>query len=126
MAKNIIYYDGECGLCHGAVKFILGIDSKNKFHFSPISNLMDNDNEIDSIILKMNDDTFYEGKAFINIMETIGSHWYYIAQFLKFIPIKILNKIYRWISQNRSKLSSKKQSACPNIPIHLKRRFIFK
>ena len=95
MAKNIIYYDGECGLCHGAVKFILGIDSKNKFHFSPISNLIDNGNEIDSIILKMNDDTFYEGKAFINIMETIGNHWYYIAQFLKFIPIKILNKIYR-------------------------------
>ena len=32
MVKNIIYYDGECGLCHMAVKFILKVDSKNRCH----------------------------------------------------------------------------------------------
>ena len=97
MAKKIIYYDGECGLCHGAVKFILGIDSKNKFHFSPISNLIDNGNEIDSIILKMNDDTFYE--------ENVG--WKMSGIELKKIIQKLLlTKIYIGTDQiNQSEYS---------------------
>ena len=42
MVENVIYYDGECGLCHLAVRFILRVDSKGKFYFSPLSNLDNN------------------------------------------------------------------------------------
>ena len=76
MRKNIIYYDGECGLCHIVVRFILRIDSKNKFYFSPISNLNDNKKQknADSIILSFNDTLYYEGQAIINIMKNMGGY----------------------------------------------------
>ena len=126
MVENIIYYDGECGLCHGAVKFILRIDTKNKFYFSPISKLIQNEIKIDSIILKINDEVYYEGQAIVTIMENIENNWSYVASILRIIPIDRLNQLYRWISKNRKKVFSKKQYACPNIPTHLKNRFILK
>ena len=82
MVENIIYYDGECGLCHGAVKLILRIDTKNKFHFSPISKLIQNEIKIDSIILKINGEVYYEGQAIVTIMENIENNWSYVASIL--------------------------------------------
>ena len=96
MRKNIIYYDGECGLCHRVVRFILRIDSKNKFYFSSISTLIENKNQKkpDSIILSFNDDFYYEGQAIINIMKNIGNNWCLLGKTLEFIPEETLDEIY--------------------------------
>ena len=126
MVENIIYYDGECGLCHIAVKFILRVDSKGKFYFSPLSNFDDKLKNIDSIILKIGDEVFYEGKAIIMVFENIDNNWIFLAKVLKLIPINVLDIMYRWVSRNRTKLSAKKISSCPILPNHYKKRFILK
>ena len=107
MVENVIYYDGECGLCHLAVKFILRVDSKSKFYFSPLSNLDNNLKSIDSIILKKGNKVFYEGQAIIMIFENIDNNWNYLAKVLKLIPINVLNTAYRWLSRNRTRDGSK-------------------
>ena len=124
MVENVIYYDGECGLCHLAVRFILRVDSKGKFYFSPLSNLDKNLKYIDSIILKRGNKVFYEGQAIIMIFENIDSKWNYLAKVLKLIPINVLDTAYRWLSRNRAKVSVKKVSSCPIIPVCYKKRFI--
>ena len=124
MVENIIYYDGECGLCHVAVKFILRVDSKNKFYFSPLSNFDNNLKNIDSIILKSGDKVFYESQAIIMVFEKIDNNWNYLAKVLKLIPINILDKAYRWVSRNRAKISVKKVSSCPMVPSSYQKRFI--
>ena len=124
MVENVIYYDGECGLCHLAVKFILRVDSKSKFYFSPLSNLDNNLKSIDSIILKKGNKVFYEGQAIILIFENIDNNWNYLAKVLKLIPINVLDTAYRWVSRNRAKVSVKKVSSCPIIPSCYKKRFI--
>ena len=124
MVENIIYYDGECGLCHLAVRFILRVDSKNKFYFSPLSNLDNNLKNIDSIILKKGNKVFYEGQAVIMIFENIDNNWNYLAKVLNLIPINVLDAAYRWVSRNRAKVSVKKVSSCPIIPNYYKKRFI--
>lgn len=126
MPENIIYYDGDCGLCHSAVKFLLKIDSKNKFFFSPLSTLNENKKKVDSIILAIDNNFFYEGRAIIKILENIDNNWYYFGEILKFIPEELLNIIYRWISRNRKKIFSKKTKECPVIPNYHKDRFILK
>ena len=85
MVKNVIYYDGDCGLCHLAVRFILRVDSKSNFYFSPLSNLDINLKNIDSIILKRGNKVFYEGMAIIMIFENIDNNWNYLAKVLKLI-----------------------------------------
>ena len=124
MVKNVIYYDGECGLCHLAVKFILRVDSKNNFYFSPLSNLDINLKNIDSIILKRGNKVFYEGMAIIMIFENIDNNWNYLAKVLKLIPINALDTAYRWVSRNRAKVSLKKVSSCPIVPSSYQKRFI--
>ena len=124
MVENVIYYDGECGLCHLAVKFILRVDSKSKFYFSPLSNLDYNLKNIDSIVFKKGSKVFYEGQAIIMIFENIDNKWYYLAKVLKLIPINVLDTAYRWVSRNRAKVSVKKVSSCPIIPNYYKKRFI--
>ena len=96
MVKSVIYYDGECGLCHLAVRFILRVDSKSNFYFSPLSNLDINLKNIDSIILKKDNKVFYEGMAIIMIFQNIDNNWNYLAKVLKLIPINVLDKAYRW------------------------------
>ena len=124
MIENIIYYDGECGLCHLAVRFILRVDSKGKFYFSPLSNLDINLKNIDSIILKKDNKVFYEGMAIIMIFQNIDNNWNYLAKVLKVIPIKFLDTAYRWVSRNRAKISVKKVSSCPIVPSYYQKRFI--
>ena len=124
MIENIIYYDGECGLCHLAVRFILRVDSKSNFYFSPLSNLDINLKNIDSIILKRGNKVFYEGMAIIMIFENIDNNWNYLAKILKLIPINVLDTAYRWVSRNRAKVSVKKVSSCPMVPSYYQKRFI--
>ena len=124
MVENVIYYDGECGLCHLAVRFILRVDSKSKFYFSPLSNLDNNLKSMDSIILKKGNKVFYEGQAIIMIFENIDNNWNYLAKVLKLIPIYLLDTAYRWVSRNRAKVSVKKVSSCPIVPSYYQKRFI--
>tara|TARA_Y100001935_G_scaffold64925_1_gene54555 strand:+ start:300 stop:677 length:378 start_codon:yes stop_codon:yes gene_type:complete len=124
LVENIIYYDGECGLCHLAVRFILRVDSKSKFYFSPLYKLDNNLKNIDSIILKKGNMIFYEGQAIIMIFENIENNWNYLAKVLKLIPINVLNTAYRWVSRNRAKISVKKVSSCPMVPSYYQKRFI--
>ena len=126
MVENIIYYDGECGLCHMAVKFILKVDSKDKFYFSPLSNFDNNFKNIDSIILKSGDKVFYESQAIIMVFENIDNNWNYLAKVLKIFPISVLDIAYRWVSRNRTKISVKEVSSCPIVPSYYRKRFISK
>ena len=124
MVENVIYYDGECGLCHLAVRFILRVDSKSNFYFSPLSNLDINLKNIDSIILKRDNKVFYEGMAIIMIFQNIDNNWNYLAKVLKLIPINVLDTAYRWVSRNRARISVKKVSSCPMVPSNYQKRFI--
>ena len=124
MIENIIYYDGECGLCHLAVRFILRVDSKGKFYFSPLSNLENKLKYVDSIILKRGNKVFYEGQAIIMIFENIDNNWNYLAKVLKLFPVNVLDAAYRWVSRNRAKVSVKKVSSCPIVPNSYQKRFI--
>ena len=124
MVENVIYYDGKCGLCHLAVRFILRVDSKSNFYFSPLSNLDINLKNIDSIILKKDNKVFYEGMAIIMIFQNIDNNWNYLAKVLKLIPVNVLDRAYRWVSRNRAKISVKKVSSCPMVPSYYQKRFI--
>ncbi len=124
MIENVIYYDGECGLCHLAVRLILRVDSKGNFYFSPLSKLDNNLINIDSIILKRGNKLFYEGMAIIMIFENIDNNWNYLAKVLRLIPINVLDTAYRWVSRNRAKISVKKVSSCPMVPSYYQERFI--
>ena len=122
---NIIYYDEECALCNNIVRILLSIDKKKKFNFSPLSSLKDFNKKLpDSIILKLNDKTYFEGMAIKKILENLSYGWKILGYFLNIFPINFLNYIYRLISKNRKQFFIKNMKSCPTIPNHFKDRFI--
>ena len=125
MKNKIIYYDGDCGLCHFLVRFILRIDAKNQFYFSPISNFQNKEktNGLESIILFINGNHLYKSEAVITTFKIIGRGWSLVAQFLQPIPKDLVDKTYNWVSKNRKNWSPNKTSAYPNIPSYYKKDF---
>ena len=88
----IIYYDGKCALCHAAVKIVLKLDNEQVFKFSPLSLLKTNQKKIpDSIILRLNNNLYYEGEAIRKILENLNFFGRTLSIFTKIIPLKLLN-----------------------------------
>ena len=126
--NNLIYYDSKCALRHSVIKFLLLIDTKKLFYFSPIQFLTKN-NKLkypDSFLLSYNGTMYYEGKAIIKILLILGSGWRVIGKLLNNIPIEFINRIYKLISKYRSKWTAQKKDYCPIIPSNLKNRFVSK
>ena len=111
MKNKIIYYDGDCGLCHVLVRFILRIDIKNQFYFSPISNFQNKEktNDLESIILSINGNLLYKSEAIINAFNIIGNGWSLVAQLLQIMPKDLADTTYDWVSKNRKKWTPNKK-----------------
>ena len=121
----IIYYYGECALCHNAVKFILKLNKYKNFKFSPLTLLkLKNHNYPDSLILKINGKLYFEGEAIIKILFKLNIVGKTLGLLFRFMPMNLLNICYRIIAKNRKRWKIKDESQCPSIPDELKDRFI--
>ena len=36
MSSTVVFYDGDCGLCHASVRFVIDRDSRRQFRYAPI------------------------------------------------------------------------------------------
>lgn len=115
--KNIIFFDGVCGLCNKFVDFILRIDHHNEFIFAPLQGEFAKKvlpekyiNEMKSVILlKNNGDLYSQSKAVIEILSDIGGVWK-LAKIANILPDTILNKAYDLVSENRYRIFGKKDT----------------
>lgn len=123
MAKHLVFYDGECGLCDHIVQFILNHDSHEIFDFAPLKgktaskkleDLPSSIKDQDSLVLIENyhapNPTFYIfGKGAFRICWLLGNIWA-IPGLLSFLPSFLYDWGYRFVAMNRHKLF--KNSSC--------------
>ncbi|MEY3415984.1 MAG: hypothetical protein RL060_95 [Bacteroidota bacterium] len=112
--KGIVFFDGECGLCHSFVRFILKNDTKNLFLFAPLQGLTAKENlgslpqQIDSVIYVDDFHTYIKSTAALKIVMALGGKWKIVA-ILMLIPPFIRDYVYDGIAKRRKKLFSQKQ-----------------
>jgi predicted DCC family thiol-disulfide oxidoreductase YuxK len=111
--KNIIYFDGICGLCNSFVKLLLKIDSDLKFATlqgktgQKLLNKMNFSNsDFDTVIFQKNDQIYTKSTAVFEIFKTIGGFWKILLIF-SFLPISITDKLYRYIALKRFEVFGK-------------------
>ncbi len=107
--ENIVFYDGECGLCQRSVALILKFDDKKELQFAPLNGVT-----YQSLRLPLSDMTtvvFYsEGKLFfmsdaiLKIGSVLGG-WKKLILILKIIPAFIRDGVYKFIASHRKKVS---------------------
>ena len=131
--KPIIFYDGECALCHGFVLFVLRHDHEGRFCFSPLQGetlaerISENDQKRlpDSIVV-----LFPQGKplirsqAVISVLQELRGWPKVAGKFLAFFPRPVRDAGYNVVAAVRKRIFGVKTTFCPIVPENLRDRFL--
>ncbi len=127
--KPIIFFDGVCNLCNGAINFIIDRDKKGYFKFAPLqSSIAENYipqsviEKTDSIILWNSGQLYSKSTAALKISRHMDGAWKGLYAFM-IIPRFIRDFVYEIIAKNRYKWFGKRDS-CRMPTKDIKNRFL--
>lgn len=107
MDKPVLFFDGVCGLCNGAVDFVIQNDQKKQFYFSPLqsryaqSKLSEElTQDLSTLVLIADGKVWTKSLAVLQIFKILGFPWSILVVF-KVIPGFLRNFIYDLIARNR-------------------------
>jgi predicted DCC family thiol-disulfide oxidoreductase YuxK len=134
LAGTRVHYDGNCGLCHGTIRFLLAEDRRAVLRFAPLqSGALEQ--RIGSAAMAGLDDTMVvesadgtvrtEGSAVIHLLRGLGGLWTLIGTTFSVLPISWVNAAYRFVGARRIRWFGAKDDVCPIIPVALRDRFSF-
>jgi predicted DCC family thiol-disulfide oxidoreductase YuxK len=132
-AEAILFYDGYCGLCHRAVRFILAEDTRGEvFRFAPLDShafrsAVTEDRRAtlpDSLIVVTDEGKLLSrSSAVLYVFQRLGGVWRIMALIGMVVPRMWLDGIYDAVARIRYRLFRKPESACPLLPVNLRARF---
>lgn len=121
--RDRLYYDGTCGLCHGAVRFILRRDGEGaRFRFAPLNGptfLAEVPESRraglpGSLVLQTRDgELLTRSDAVIRIMRTLGGGWKATAWLLGALPRPLRDGCYDLVARRRFKFFGRTATSCP-------------
>lgn len=112
--KHLIFYDGSCGFCHRAVRFLLHRDAEGLFLFAPLQGKTAAEFlpqwpsavlELETLVLWEKDQELllFYGKAVFRIFWLLGGKWKLFG-FFYFLPAFFYDWAYRLFAKYRKKI----------------------
>jgi predicted DCC family thiol-disulfide oxidoreductase YuxK len=129
----IVFYDGECALCHAFVKFILKHDHNGEFRFSPLQGetikklipLEMIKTLPDSVVVRaFAGELFLKSDGAIYVLKRLGPFYRFLALIVSIFPRFLRDIGYNLISATRKKIFGVKADYCPIVPAELRERFL--
>ncbi len=117
-ASPVIYFDGVCNLCTGAVQFVLKRDRKEVFQFASLQGeagqkmLLENElpsHHYKSFIIEENGKIYTGSTAALRVLKLLGGLWPVLYVFI-IVPPFVRDAVYNFISDHRYKWFGKKES----------------
>jgi predicted DCC family thiol-disulfide oxidoreductase YuxK len=131
--NEIVFYDGHCGLCHRAVKFVLKHDhSVTPFRFAPLQGetfkarvpFDQRANLPQSIVVQTCDGALLtRSNAWIHVLRRLGRGWKGIAAFVAVIPRPLRDAVYEFVTRIRYRVFGRRDDLCPVVQPGLRARF---
>lgn len=131
--QDRIFYDGECGLCHAAVRFVTKrMPFQCSFRFAPLGGatfqetVVEGDREGlgDSIVVQTSQgELLTRSAAAIYVMKRLGPGWQELGSMTSLVPRKLSDAIYDLVARNRSRLFRRPETSCPILPERLRNCF---
>ncbi|MEM6854881.1 MAG: DUF393 domain-containing protein [Planctomycetota bacterium] len=129
-----IFYDGDCGLCHRGVKFVVRCDHDGKrFAFAPLggetfTQKLSAEQRTalpDSIVVHTADGRLLtRSEATRHILRRLGGVWSVAAAVMGVAPRGLRDWGYRGVASIRHRIFKKPAGACPVLPEDLRKRFL--
>lgn len=133
-ATETVFYDGNCGLCHRAVRFILAEDrAGDAFCFAPLDSEMfrsaipkaSQATLPDSlVVLTADGGVLARSSGVVHIMSRLGGLWRVLASVAWLVPAPLLDAVYDFVAGIRYRLFARPAESCPVLPKHLRARFV--
>lgn len=129
--NHVVFFDGVCNLCNGAVQQLIELDRNNVLKFSSLQSdlgqkvLAENQmstQEFESILYLKDGELYQQSDAVIEILQDLGKQWRWL-HIIKIIPTFIRNKMYQIIAKNRYQWFGKQESCWLPTP-ELRQKFI--
>jgi len=127
----IIFFDGICNLCNGAVQFTIKRDHKNIFRFASLQSEYATEKiapfniapeNLDSFILLENGKVYQRSTAALRVAKKLNGLWPLLYGFI-IVPRFIRDAVYNYIAKNRYKWFGKQESCWVPTP-ELKEKFL--
>ena len=128
--KNIVFFDGDCGVCNFWVQWILERDKKDQFLFASLQSEFGQkflserglDTKVFNTMYLWKPEQYYLEKsgAVLEIANLLGGV-YKLSAIGKIIPKFLSDKLYDTVSTNRMKLANQK---CYLPTPHQRKKFI--
>ena len=130
---DILFYDGHCGLCHKAVRFIMKHDRSGiAFRFAPLDGKtfeatvpVDRRPRLcDSMVVQTHQGLLLiRSNAWIHILQRLGGTWKIVAAVVALIPRPLRDLLYDVIARVRYRMFGRPDDWCPVVPHNLRARF---
>lgn len=131
---ELLFYDGGCGLCHRAVRFVLWADPEGRaFRFAPLGGetfqalvpAAERERLPDSLVVRTAGGALLtRSTGALHAMRRLGGVWRAMAVLLAIVPRPIRDLVYDFIARVRLRLFAKPTDACPFVPPPLRSRFL--
>jgi predicted DCC family thiol-disulfide oxidoreductase YuxK len=132
-AAEYLFYDGHCGLCHRAVKFVLRHDLGGRaFRFAPLqgSTFLTRvavERRVglpDSVVVLTRDgELLVRSASFLHVLRRLGGGWGVVAAILSVVPRGMRDFVYDFIARIRYRVFGEREDLCPIVPVELRARF---
>jgi predicted DCC family thiol-disulfide oxidoreductase YuxK len=116
----VIFFDGVCNLCSGAVQWIIRRDPQGLFHFATLQSR--NVQRLETIILRDGECEYHRSTAFLYILRRLP-RYKWLAYFGAMLPEPIRDGIYDLVASNRYRWFGKKEQCMDPTP-EIASRFI--
>lgn len=134
--REVIFFDGECGLCNRLNLFVLKRDSNARFRFAPLqgsyarrklTHLHEDPDTLDTFYVLIGEDTTNErvlkkSAAALSVVAHLPGRWKYLS-LLRLVPLPLRDAIYDVIARNRHRFLEHVE-ACPVPQPEWRARFI--
>jgi len=129
-----VFYDGNCGLCHRAIRLLLAEDpSGSRFQYAPLQGETFaqrvpeevRDQLPDSLVVVNPDAKLHvKGAAVQVLLADLGGLWRLLGLVLNLLPGRAQDLLYDLVARNRIRVFNRTEEACPLMPPELRERFL--
>jgi len=131
---EILFYDGHCGLCHRAVKFVLARDPAGvAFRFAPLQgptfqstvSAAQRSTMPDSMAVRTADGRLLlKSDAWLHILRRLGGAWNLMAALCSIFPRPLRELVYDFVARIRFRIFGRRDDLCPIVTPELRSRFL--
>jgi predicted DCC family thiol-disulfide oxidoreductase YuxK len=127
-----VFYDGDCGFCHGSVRFLAEHDRRGAFRYAPLGGptflaLVPQEQRAglpDSLVIRTEDGrVLVQSDAMLRSLRGLGGGFALLARLLALVPRRLREAAYAAFARNRLRWFAKPDDACPIPSGALRARF---